>query len=86
MKDLSGAPGTLVELTEISDQPGPYCMSFRFDLDPLKRSINKFGLIHRPFVIGNEGGKKDVVIGFRRILTLKSMGSCFLRNSSTELS
>jgi hypothetical protein len=73
MKDLSGAPETLVELTEISDQPGPYCMSFRFDLDPLKRSINKFGLIHRPLVIENGNYKKEAVIGFRRVLALKSL-------------
>lgn len=74
MKDLSGAPEEQLELSDISDHPGPYCMSFRFDLDPLKRSIQKFGLINRPLVIGTAGGKKDVVIGFRRILALKSMG------------
>jgi ParB-like chromosome segregation protein Spo0J len=73
MKELSDAPEEQVDLAEISDQPGPYCMSFRFDLDPLMRSIRKFGLIQRPFIIESENGKKDVVIGFRRILALKSL-------------
>lgn len=71
MKDLSDAPRRLVNLKEISQNPGPYCMSFRFDLDPLIRSIEKWGLLFPPLVTRNESGKMDVVIGFRRILALK---------------
>ena len=71
MKDLSDAPRRLVNLEEISQNPGPYCMSYRFDLDPLIRSIEKWGLLFPPLVARNESGKMDVVIGFRRILALK---------------
>ena len=73
MKDLSDAPHRLLNLKEIPEDPGPYCMSFGFDLDPLIRSIEKCGLLFPPFVAKNESGKMDVVIGFRRILALKSL-------------
>ena len=73
MKDLSDAPHRLVDLKEISEDPGPYCMSFRFDLNPLIRSIEKWGLLFPPFTAKNESGNMDVVIGFRRILALKSL-------------
>jgi ParB-like chromosome segregation protein Spo0J len=73
MKDVSSVPERMVNLNEISDEPGPYCMSFRFDLDSLVQSIRKFGLIQRPLVIEKTEDKKEVVIGFRRILALKSL-------------
>ena len=73
MKDLSDAPESLVALKEIPEDPGPYCMSFRFDLGPLIRSIEKWGLLSPPFVVRNESGDLDVVVGFRRILALKSL-------------
>ena len=73
MKDLSDAPESLVALKEIPEDPGPYCMSFGFDLGPLIHSIKKWGLLSPPFVVRNESGDIDVVIGFRRILALKSL-------------
>ena len=73
MKDLSDAPLKSMNLNEISGDSGPYCMSFKFDLGPLIRSIQKWGLLFPPFVVVNESGNMDVVIGFRRILALKSL-------------
>ena len=73
MKDLSDVLERQIPLNRISEDPGPYCMSFRSDLDPLCRSIKKIGLIYPPLVIRGDGGKMDVVIGFRRILALKSL-------------
>ncbi|MDY7035699.1 MAG: ParB N-terminal domain-containing protein [Thermodesulfobacteriota bacterium] len=58
---------------EIDDNPGPYCMSFHFDLTALVRSIEHCGLINNPFIILTEGGKAEVVMGYRRILALKSL-------------
>lgn len=73
MKDLSDAPHRLVNLKEISEDPGPYCMSFGSVLDPLICAIKKCGLLFSPLVIRNDSGQIDVVIGFRRILALKSL-------------
>ena len=49
-------------------------MSFGFDLKPLARSIEKFVLINPPVVMKGRGGELDVVVGYRRILALKSLG------------
>lgn len=73
MTDLSDAPERLVDLGDLPEDPGPYCMSFRFDLGPIIRSIEKWGLIFPLFVIRNASGKMDVVVGFRRVLALKSL-------------
>jgi ParB family chromosome partitioning protein len=51
--------------------PGPYCMSFGFDLDPLIRSIKKIGLVNHPLVIENSRGGLTVVAGYRRIQALQ---------------
>jgi ParB family chromosome partitioning protein len=53
--------------------PGPYCMSFGFDLDPLVLSINTIGLVNSPLLIGNTHGRMTVVAGYRRILALRSL-------------
>ena len=73
MKHLSDAPKGIVDLKELSEDPGPYCMSFGFDLGPLVRSIKKWGLLFPLLVVKNESGKMDVVVGFRRVLALKSL-------------
>lgn len=73
MKNLSDVPERLIALSHISEDPGPYCMSFRFDLGPLVRSIENSGLIYPVLVVEGDGGKMDVVVGFRRILALKSL-------------
>jgi hypothetical protein len=73
MRKLSDVPEKPIALSRISEDPGPYCMSFRFELGPLIRSIEKIGLIHPPLVVKGDGDCLDVVIGYRRILALKSL-------------
>ena len=63
----------LIDAEEIDDSPGPFSMSFGFDLKPLIRSIERYGLINRPFLTIDNTGKRVPVIGFRRILALKSL-------------
>jgi ParB-like chromosome segregation protein Spo0J len=62
-----------VGLKEISENPGPFCMSFGFDLRPLIRSIERFGLINSPVVTRDRDGRVEVVAGYRRILALKHL-------------
>ena len=58
---------------QISESPGPYCMSFGFELRPLIRSIEKFGLINCPIVTKDREGRVEVVAGYRRLLALKEL-------------
>ncbi len=62
-----------VGIHDIDDRPGPYCMSFGFDLEPLTRSIRRAGLINSPLLIKNSEEKLDIIIGYRRIHALKSL-------------
>ncbi len=62
-----------VGLKQISENPGPFCMSFGFDLKPLIRSVEKFGLINTPIVTKEKEGRVEVVAGYRRILALKHL-------------
>ncbi|MFH1123089.1 MAG: ParB/RepB/Spo0J family partition protein [Pseudomonadota bacterium] len=63
-----------VDLAHVDEGPGPDCMSFGFDLDPLILSIRRCGLINNPLVARNEQGRVDVIAGYRRILALKTLG------------
>jgi len=63
----------LVDAKDIDGSPGPFSMSFGFDLKPLIRSIEKSGLINTPFLIRGNNGNMLPVVGFRRILALKSL-------------
>ncbi len=63
----------MVDLRDIEDYPGPYCMSFGFDLGPLIRSIENVGMINPPLLIGNRGGAHKIISGYRRILALKAL-------------
>lgn len=62
-----------VDVKHIGENPGPHAMSFGFDLEPLIRSIQQCGLINPPFVTRSSDGRMDVVVGYRRILALKSL-------------
>jgi len=73
LKIISKTPEIFVNLNRINQIPGPYCMSFGFDLDPLINSIENIGLLNSPFVVKTDNGKFDVVVGFRRILALKCL-------------
>jgi hypothetical protein len=58
---------------EFDKRPGPFCMSFGFDLKSLMTSIKTAGLINEPFVRRNNSGFLDIVSGYRRILALLSL-------------
>jgi len=64
----------MFRLNEIETSPGPFCMSFGYDLRPLMDSIKAIGLINEPFVIQGRDGQIRPVIGFRRIEALKALG------------
>ncbi|MGD9074455.1 MAG: ParB N-terminal domain-containing protein [Desulfobacteraceae bacterium] len=63
----------LVEVNQINENPGPYCMSFGFDLKPLIHSVDTFGLVNSPIVTKDGEGRVEVVAGYRRILALKHL-------------
>ncbi len=67
-----------VNLNQIDELPGPYCMSYGFDTTPLADSIRRIGLINSPILVrkGEGGGEIEfvVVAGFRRIKALKVLG------------
>jgi ParB-like chromosome segregation protein Spo0J len=64
----------LVDLHELPEKPGPYTMSFGFNLDGLRDSITRVGLIALPLVARNQEGSFEIVSGYRRILAMKEMG------------
>ena len=67
-----------VNLNQIDESPGPYCMSYGFDTTPLADSIRRIGLVNPPILVrkGERGGEIEfvVVAGFRRIKALKALG------------
>jgi ParB-like chromosome segregation protein Spo0J len=75
IKAVEGAgEGTWVDLGEIAEGPGPYTMSYGFDLRALCESIDRIGMINPPLLARNETGGFDIVSGYRRILALKALG------------
>lgn len=73
MMEIAKAPLINLDSKAINDDPGPFCMSYGFALDPLIRSIQEFGLINLPIVVKGGEGRIDVVSGYRRILALKNL-------------
>ena len=67
-------PPVLMDLDDLDREPGPYCMSFGFDLGPLTDSIRRFGLLNTPCVTKGAKGRVDIVTGYRRLLALKTLG------------
>src|SRR5512136_310240 len=66
--------GIRLGLDTMTKSPGPYIMSYGFNLDGLRESIRKVGLINAPLVARNQQGSFDIVSGYRRILALKTLG------------
>jgi ParB-like chromosome segregation protein Spo0J len=62
-----------VEISDIDLNPGPFCMSFNFDLGPLKASIEGFGIINPPYLLRNLDDRFRVVAGYRRLLALREL-------------
>ena len=74
MTDVRVGEGIWVNLGEVAAGPGPYTMSYGFNLDVLCESIRKAGVVNPPLISGNEMSGVDVVSGYRRILALKALG------------
>jgi ParB-like chromosome segregation protein Spo0J len=63
----------LVDIKELDEKPGPFCMSYGFDLNNITVSIRTVGLINRPLIRRTRAGSIDIVTGYRRILALKAL-------------
>ncbi len=74
MKDVRMQPSIWVDLEQVDEKPGPYTMSYGFNLDIFCESIRKAGVLNPPLLSRNEKGGFDVVAGYRRILALKALG------------
>jgi ParB-like nuclease domain len=69
-----GRHAVSVDLNDLNGAPGPYTMSFGFELGPLRESIEEIGLVHPPCVVREGEGRIEIVSGYRRILALKQLG------------
>lgn len=69
-KDLTSIQYT-VDLVDIDDSPGPFCMSFGFELEPLIQSIKNVGMVNPPLLIQKKSGAYTIIAGYRRIQALK---------------
>jgi ParB-like chromosome segregation protein Spo0J len=63
-----------IAISDIDLTPGPFCMSFNFNLEPLKASIQKFGVINPPYLLRNPDNNFLVVAGYRRLMAVKELG------------
>jgi ParB-like chromosome segregation protein Spo0J len=63
-----------IAISNIDLTPGPFCMSFNFNLEPLKASIKKFGVINPPYLLRNSDNNFLVVAGYRRLMAVKELG------------
>jgi ParB-like chromosome segregation protein Spo0J len=75
LMEFSEGEGILLDLATMAESPGPYTMSYGFNLDVLRESIGKVGLINPPLVARNQEGSFDIVSGYRRVLALKALGA-----------
>ena len=71
---IYGQRGIRLKSAEIDEVPGPYAMSFAFDLHPLCESIRTIGLLNPPCIGKGEKGEIEVISGYRRLLALKKLG------------
>ena len=71
-KPLQSTP-LRVEISDIDLNPGPFCMSFNFNLGPLKASIEGFGILNPPYLLRNSDDSFRVVAGYRRLLALREL-------------
>jgi hypothetical protein len=71
---ITNLPKHLINIRDIDLRPGPFGMSFHFDLFALARSIKEVGLINTPLLRKNDDGTLNIVLGFRRIKAFQSLG------------
>ena len=85
--DMMKGEGIRLDLREMAKGPGPYNMSYEFNLDVLCESIGRVGLINPPLVAQNQEGFFDIVTGYRRVLALKTLGEreVFCKDVTTVL-
>jgi ParB-like chromosome segregation protein Spo0J len=62
-----------IDIREFNEKPGPFCMSYGFDLNSIITSIETVGLINKPYIRRVKTGSIDIVTGYRRILALKAI-------------
>ncbi len=72
--NTENVPVTAVSLSRLNPEPGPYCMSFGFDLTRMMGSIQEVGMINPPLIMTNQEGGWDVVSGYRRTMAVKALG------------
>jgi len=73
-KKLLGSTLSDVAISDIDLRPGPFSMSFGFDLEPLKASIGRFGVLNSPYLLKGPDRKFIVVAGYRRLLAARELG------------
>lgn len=63
-----------VAISDIDLKPCPFCMSFHFSLEPLKASIDRFGVLNPPYLLKDSDSNFLVVAGYRRLLAARELG------------
>ena len=61
----------LVNSENLDDNPGPFCMSFGFDLSIMLQSIKNIGMVNAPLLLEKGDGRLAIIAGYRRIQALK---------------
>jgi hypothetical protein len=69
-----GFPLVAVSLSRFDPEPGPFGMSFGFDLTRMTASIQAVGILNPPSIIPNQAGAWDVVTGYRRMTAARALG------------
>jgi hypothetical protein len=72
-ENINNTPESVISIDRFDDNPGPYCMSFGFEIGYLSESIEKIGLINKPLIYKGREGRLEIVAGYRRILALKAL-------------
>ena len=70
---LSKTVTSKIAVSKIDLDPGPFCMSFNFSLEQLKKSIERFGVLNAPYVIKGSESRYTVVTGYRRLLAAREL-------------
>ena len=71
-KPLQSTP-LQIEISDIDLNSGQFCMSFNFNLGPLKASIERYGILNPPYLLRNSDDSFRVVAGYRRLLALREL-------------
>jgi hypothetical protein len=63
----------MISLSEVTEAPGPYAMSFGFEIAAMVRSVGKVGVLNLPVVERDGEGNLHVIAGYRRLMALKAL-------------